>query len=363
MTEPLLLGLLLPAIALLIDWCAESPSAAEHGADGWRRKAHTIGIVFSLACLTRYEAWPATAVAVTAAAFVLWRRGHCLPAVIRALQPVALWPAAAIVGFMAFSRVVVGEWFVSSGFFVPDNPARGSALAVLRSLVWGLDALSGHGLVALAGTGLVALLVVGLRRNTRSQMLVVLSLVATAALPFAAFYSGHPFRIRYMVPLIAAQALGVGMTVGLWRRLGPLAFAAAAIVAVLELRPLDATAPMVLEAQWDRSSSLERETVTSCLSERWNGRPILVSMGSLGHYMQELSHEGFAIHDFIHEGNTALWDRGVQQASAVTEFVVVSERPDGRDALVGPARETPAFLEGFVRVCEGGQVSLYQRTP
>ncbi|MGE4056761.1 MAG: hypothetical protein AB7F99_18370, partial [Vicinamibacterales bacterium] len=321
-----------------------------------------IGILFSLACRTRYEAWPATAAAMAIAAFVFWRRGVAWRSIVHAFLPMALWPAGAIVGFMAFSRVVIGEWFVSSGFFVPDNPAQGSSLAVVRSLVWGLDALSGHGLVALAGIGLVALLAVGLRRSAHAPVLVALSLLATAALPFAAFYSGHPFRIRYMVPLIAAQAVGVGMAVGLRPRLRPLAFIASLVVIALELRPLEATAPMILEAQWDRPSSLERQAVTECLREKWDGRPILVSMGSLGHYMQELSHEGFAIHDFIHEGNTALWDMGLQQAGAVTELVVVSERPDGRDALVGPARETPAFLEGFVRVCEGGQVALYQRT-
>ena len=29
----------------------------------------------------------------------------------------------------------------------------------------------------------------------------------------------------------------------------------------------------------------------------------MMSMGSLGHYMQDLSSDGFRIHDFLHEGN------------------------------------------------------------
>ena len=30
-------------------------------------------------------------------------------------------------------------------------------------------------------------------------------------------------------------------------------------------------------------------------------------MGSLGHYMQEASGAGFAIRDFLHEGNGDIW--------------------------------------------------------
>ena len=33
-----------------------------------------------------------------------------------------------------------------------------------------------------------------------------LALFATAALPLAAFYDGHPYRIRYMVPVVATCA-------------------------------------------------------------------------------------------------------------------------------------------------------------
>ena len=34
---------------------------------------------------------------------------------------------------------------------------------------------------------------------------------------------------------------------------------------------------------------------------------IMASMGSLGHYMQEASRAGFAIRDFLHEGNGDIW--------------------------------------------------------
>ena len=39
-----------------------------------------------------------------------------------------------------------------------------------------------------------------------------------AALPWLAFIEGHPFRIRYMVPLIAIEAIGAGYAVEMARR-------------------------------------------------------------------------------------------------------------------------------------------------
>ena len=40
-----------------------------------------------------------------------------------------------------------------------------------------------------------------------AALLVPLGIFAAAALPFSAFLSGHPFRIRYEVPLLVASAL------------------------------------------------------------------------------------------------------------------------------------------------------------
>ena len=48
-----------------------------------------------------------------------------------------------------------------------------------------------------------------------------LAWLAVAALPWYAFFQGHPLRIRYMVPLVVASAVLVGLAVGRlprWRR-------------------------------------------------------------------------------------------------------------------------------------------------
>lgn len=257
--------------------------------------------------------------------------------------------------------LLLGLLLLAIAWLVEWYPARGRPLAVLHSISAAVVDLSGPALTVLGAFGLLALLVSGLVLRNRMHALVPLALATTAALPFSAFVAGHPHRVRYMVPLLAAQALGVGALVGLAKRAAWPVAALVAVVAPLELHPLDASAPMMVEAQWDRPSALERQRVTGCLRRDWDGEVVLASMGSLGHYMQELSHAGFALRDFIHEGNGEIWRRAVHHARPFAGWVLISEREDNRDALAAPARDNAAFLEGFERVCEGGLVALYRR--
>ena len=53
--------------------------------------------------------------------WALWRRGEPFAAAARSVAGIAAYPAVAIIGFTIFSRVVVGEWFVASDFFVAEN--------------------------------------------------------------------------------------------------------------------------------------------------------------------------------------------------------------------------------------------------
>src|SRR5262249_57592867 len=117
--------------------------------------------------------------------------------------------------------------------------------------------------VALGGAALLAMQ--GLFSRRRAIALLPLALAATAAVPWMAFLDGHPYRIRYGVPLIAAQAVFAGFLAGGWRRLQPFAAVGLALVAAYELRPLDLSAPMVVEAQWDRPNIVARDRVTAYL--------------------------------------------------------------------------------------------------
>jgi hypothetical protein len=182
-----------------------------------------------------------------------------------------------------------------------------------------------------------------------------------AAIPWIAFEQGHPFRIRYMVPLIAAEAVGAGVLVGISRRARIVCAVAVLAAAAYELRPLDAAAPMVLEAQWDQPNVADRARVTACLGRPERGVKIMASMGSLGHYMQETSYAGFAVRDFLHEGNGDLWLTAVDGPYPFAQWILIEEKAQGGDMLARIARERPHFLDGYRRVCEGAGVALYKR--
>ncbi|MBI3400113.1 MAG: hypothetical protein HY048_01730 [Acidobacteria bacterium] len=345
MTEPLLITLTTVAVGLLI--------AGSRGA-GW---------AFALACLTRYEAWPVTGAAMAAAVWTQRRSGQTWRVAIAEVRAVALYPAVAIVAFSIFSRAVVGKWFVGTDFFVPENKALGDPILAAREIGWGARELSGPGLLAIGAAGAAAAAVVGLAVRERARALMALSLMSTAAIPWAAFFKGHPFRIRYMIPLIAVQAVGAGVLAGIarWRPVRMAAVIAVVAVTAYELEPLDAKAPMVVEAQWDRPNVPVRARVTACLGSPEGGATIMASMGSLGHYMQEASRSGFTIRHFLHEGNGDLWLAALDNPRPFVEWILIEEKAQGGDMLARRSREHPTFLEGYSRVCEGAGLALYKR--
>jgi hypothetical protein len=114
------------------------------------------------------------------------------------------------------------------------------------------------------------------------------------------------------------------------------------------------------EAQWDVPHSHERQAVTACLAERRHGEAILASMGSLAHYMQELSSAGFQIADFVHEGNGEIWVSALKDPARYVGWILTEEQAEGGDELAKRAVEHPAFVSAFSRVCSGGGVALYR---
>jgi hypothetical protein len=132
-------------------------------------------------------------------------------------------------------------------------------------------------------------------------------------------------------------------------------------VSVWQRPTFDPRAAMVLEAQWETPYRLQREAVTDYLRREWDGTPILASMGSLGHYMQESSHAGFAIADFVHEGNGDLWARARERPAVYVKWMLIEERAEGGDELAARARRDERYLDGLERVAEGGGVALYRR--
>jgi hypothetical protein len=376
MTEPLLLATTTTAVALLIAWCDSAAAAprefarlrsdatgaiADSSSRGLSRATACVGWAFALACLTRYEAWPITCCALAGAAWTLWRRGATPSGAVRRTAVIALYPAVAIAAFAVFSRVVVGEWFVTSGFFVPENKSLGQPLLALKEVGWGVKMLSGTATIWIAAIGVGAMAIAGVISARRSGALVALSLAASAALPWSAFVKGHPFRIRYMVPLIAIEAIGAGFLAGLFRRAAIVGSVAIVLVAAYDLHPFDLSAPMVVEAQWDLPNRAVRQRVTDCLLARRDGEKIMASMGSLGHYMQEASASGFRISDYLHEGNGDIWLAALDTPEPYVGWILIEEKAEGGDMLAARARQQPHWLDGYSRVCDGAGLALYRR--
>ncbi|MFO7695280.1 MAG: hypothetical protein R6V57_19505 [Vicinamibacterales bacterium] len=351
MTEPMLMALVLLSAWFGIDVFRSGDPAATRRA----------GASMAAAVLTRYEAWPFAAALLAIGGVSALGQGRSLREAAVLTARLAIYPAAAVLAFLVLSRATVGAWFVTSGFFVAENPAHHRPLRALASVWWGVHELSSLPLALIGAAGLAIFLVRTRRSRVLAAWLPVLALAGVAALPWYAFYSGHPFRIRYMIPLLPVLALGVGCAVGLAGRLKPLAAVLALSAVALGPRPLDPGARMVVEAQWDRKNQAGRAEVAAYLRAHWNGRTIMVSMGSLAHFMQELSRDRLRIRDFLHEGNGGLWRDALESPGAHVEWVLIEEKAEGGDMLAARARSRPGYLADFARVAEGGGVALYRR--
>jgi hypothetical protein len=371
MTEPLLFGTTCLAVALIAKW-------ASAGAPGTSPPSMAAGWACVAAVLTRFEAWPIVAAAIVLAFVVLRRRGWSTPAAGRAVRGLALWPIWAIAAFLVNSKVTVGAWFVASGFFIPDNPALGRPWLAWTEVWNGLVSLSGPIMPWLASLSAIAIVTsvaretVGIpvfrNRDThsfapRATLLLPLALAACAALPWSAYLNGHPVRMRYDVPLIAAAAALIGAGVALLPRvLQPIATAVVLGVSVWGARPFDLAAPVIVESRREAPDAEGRRAVTAYLAAHWDGQPIMMSMGSLGDYMQDLSASGFRVRDFLHEGNGELWKYATASPRPYVEWIAIQQKAD-RDELFRQANRDPRFLAGYERVAEGGGVVLYRREP
>lgn len=351
MTEPLLFGLTLLAVAATAQWLDESPGRASTRA-GWALAA---------ACLTRYEAWAITAAIVAIAVAVLLRRGTPFRAAVRAGAKLALWPALAIIVFTMNSRWVVGEWFVTGGFFVPENvDAIGNPAVAWRQIDEGLTQLSGSALVWAGYAGAAVIAFQFVRSKARASLALLLGLAAAAALPMFAYLQGHPFRIRYDLPLVtAAAALAAGGISVLHRRVQPVLAVLLLLVTIRQATPLDREAPLIRESQREAAAMVGRRAVTAYLEQHYDGTTIMMSMGSLGHYMHDLSSIHLGIKNFLHEGNGMPWEFAMLGPAGRAGWLIVEEQAEGGDVVYRAAKRD-RWLNGFDRIAEGGGVALYR---
>lgn len=352
MTEPLLFALSSLVVLHLTEWVVSDEIRIRRAA-GW---------TIVLACLTRYEAWPIVGAAMAIAAIAKWQRGTAFKDVAREIARVAIYPALTVLFFMGISYASTGAWFVTGGFYIPDPKLQGQLALVWDAIREGLVGLAGPTFVSAAEISAAFLLLLAVTRRKWTVMVMPIALLASIALPFYAFYSGHPFRIRYEVPLILGAAACIGTAVSTLRLAAPLVAIPLLIMVQSHVHPFSGDAPMIVEAQLDRANSAGRRAVTKCLQDQYDGTTIMASMGSLAHYMQELSNAGFNLSDFIHEGSGPIWQQAYYgEPSPLVGWVLVEEAAEGGDMLYQKQQSWPGFLAKYDRVCEGGHVALYKR--
>ena len=314
------------------------------------------GWVLVALVMTRYEGWLVAAGLLAVAGL---QRGRRLP---RQFISLALYPAAAIAIYVTLAVAATGTWFLRADFFVPDNPSRGRPLAVVDGISQSLQKLAGPLVTGLAAAGALALGVRGVLGRSVAPLL-PLALGSTALLPFLAFLQGHPHRDRYMVPLVAAAGPVAALALTLLpARLRGVAAAALLAGALWFTPPLAADAPMIVEAQWEAPFRAGRHAVSAAIAARYDGTPILASMGSLAHYMQDASALGLSLRDFLHEGNGDLWSAALASPSRYVRWILIERQAEGGDMLAALARNRQDFLSGFTPVADGGGLALYERS-
>jgi hypothetical protein len=359
MTEALTLALVFLVVLWLYEWAVDvNPAEA-----GLPVPTKLAAALFA-AAWTRYEAWLIVAAALTLTGVSMLRNGVGFGRTTRLLASLGAWPAIAVALFALNSWITTGQWLVTGGFYEVDPTYRGLPLKSLTAVWWGTHRLSGYVIEIVAIGTAVWLVLRAAVRPTTSSALMPLALAAAAVLPFVAFVEGHPFRVRYMVIPAAACALMCGLAVaGIRQRRAAVILAAALLTAAaIESPPWSLQAPMLEEAQWDVPRTRERRDVTDCLRGGYDDRKIVASMGSLAHYMQELSRAGFDLSDFVHEGNGAIWELVLATGPAAhAGWMIVEEQSEGGDVLARRTRGDVTFAAGMSRVCAGGGVALYKR--
>ena len=352
MTEPLLFALSTLVVLHLAQWVM-ADEIPIRSAVGWT----IVG-----ATLTRYEAWPVVGAAMAIAALAKWLRGAPIAEVGREIAQLAIYPALTVVFFLGLSFASTGQWFVTGGFYVPEATLQGHPAVVWDEIRNGLVRLAGARFVSALSIAIGVIALAAALRKKWNAMLLPLALLAAVALPCYAFVSGHPFRIRYEVPLILGGAAAIGTAVSMLRWFAPLVALPLIFMIQSQTPFMSESSPMLIEAQLDRGNSAGRRTVTECLQRGYDGTMIMASMGSLAHYMQELSNAGFDLRDFLHEGSGPIWQRAYyDEPSLFAGWVLVEEAAEGGDMLFQKQKAWPGFLGAYDRVCSGGNVALYRR--
>ncbi len=313
----------------------------------WRARGRVSGLALAtvsafLACLTRYEAWPMTALAVVVA---FWgapgdrrraRRAALGMAGLGLLLPVVLF---ALHSWISTERpfYVMDEQFLTA---VPADPRR-----AMEMLADGITAAFGLPLCAVAAAAVLRLL-----RRPHLALGLAVAFAAPAAVTLTAYLSGHPAKARYPLLLAPALALAVaGATAG--RRalqLAVLAVAASQSAAVAD------PPPVLVESARGRFADEAVRPALTIFRGAYRGGRVLASMGSAAPLLFDL---GLPLREIVHEGNGNFWTYAAVDPPRYVKWVLI-----GRGDTLDQVRTyRPRFPQGFVPVARWEQFVVYRR--
>ena len=302
MTEPLLIATCLLAVALTAEWVAARRRRRHSRAAGWAIVA---------ACMTRYEAWPICAALLALAWLALLRRGQPLGD-----EPDARAPARHLSRRRAGAvqrQQPLDDRHVVRAVGVLRARERGARQRRARVRAGARERLRRCRETPGCGRRMRASLLVVVpvaRRRDRAPLLLVLALAGAAVLPWYAFYQGHPLRIRYGLPLVAAcAALTAPASACCGAPLRLPAAAAVVVWALVQSSPFDCA-----RADDRRIAARRRRTRSDAadghqLPARALGRHHDHDEHGIARALHARPHRAAActIRDFLQEGNEQLW--------------------------------------------------------
>jgi hypothetical protein len=131
----------------------------------------------------------------------------------------------------------------------------------------------------------------------------------------------------------------------------------ALLAAALQIPAAPHPLPLLREATRDRGDVVERQPVLDALRDRYDGRPILASMGSLAPVLFELGQRGIPLRDVVHEGNEGWWECAIVDPAREVGWIIIAHG----DVLDAVRQVRSDFPEGFVPVLRFGRVTIYRR--
>lgn len=318
-----------------------------------RSRRLTAGLAFALACLTRYEAWPSVVAILAICLYRDWSSNERFARWSRLAIP----PALAFLTAAVWSRLMTGQWLVTSGFYDDVNPAKGNVAYATALVAVGIWRVSGTMLLIAGVLGWILAARHAARRFWRSDAALALSMSAALIVSAYAYYLGHAMHARFALMVVPVLAMGGGLLVA---RLGEqhARFAAALAGGVLFAVVLTHGTPRVLvEASSDRSSGPARALAAQCVRDHDRGGPILVSLMSLAPFVHDVSRLGIPLARFVHEGNGAVWRASVNDLSSV-QAVMIDYAHRG-DRLLPFEQHDPSWLHDFQPICRAGDLVVY----